>query len=103
LQATPASIKFLSVEPLLEDLGELDLTDIDWLIAGGESGRGARPMEEMWVQKLLAQCREQKVRFFFKQWGGVQKKAAGRMLNSSHLQPKLPITSVVASQFLGHP
>jgi protein gp37 len=82
LRATPASIKFLSVEPLLEDLGELDLADIDWLIAGGESGRGARPMEEMWVQKLLAQCREQKVRFFFKQWGGVQKKAAGRMLNN---------------------
>jgi protein gp37 len=82
LRATPASIKFLSVEPLLEDLGELDLANIDWLIAGGESGRGARPMEEMWVQKLLAQCREQKVRFFFKQWGGVQKKAAGRMLNN---------------------
>jgi protein gp37 len=81
LRATPASIKFLSVEPLLEDLGELDLANIDWLIAGGESGRGARPMEEMWVQKLLAQCREQKVRFFFKQWGGVQKKAAGRTLN----------------------
>jgi protein gp37 len=82
LRATPASIKFLSVEPLLEDLGELNLTNIDWLIAGGESGKGARPMEEMWVQKLLAQCREQKVRFFFKQWGGVQKKAAGRMLNN---------------------
>ncbi|MGF7182112.1 DUF5131 family protein [Tunturiibacter psychrotolerans] len=90
LRATPASIKFLSVEPLLEDLGELDLADIDWLIAGGESGRGARPMEEMWVQKLLAQCREQKVRFFFKQWGGVQKKAAGRMLNN-RTYDELPI------------
>jgi protein gp37 len=90
LQATPAFIKFLSVEPLLEDLGELDLADIDWLIAGGESGRGARTMEEMWVQKLLAQCREQKVRFFFKQWGGVQKKAAGRMLNS-RTYDELPI------------
>jgi protein gp37 len=90
LRATPASIKFLSVEPLLEDLGELDLAGIDWLIAGGESGRGARPMEEMWVQKLLAQCREQKVRFFFKQWGGVQKKAAGRILNN-RTYDELPI------------
>jgi protein gp37 len=90
LRATPASIKFLSVEPLLEDLGELDLADINWLIAGGESGRGARPMEEMWVQKLLAQCREQKVRFFFKQWGGIQKKAAGRMLNN-RTYDELPI------------
>jgi protein gp37 len=90
LRATPASVKFLSVEPLLEDLGELDLAGIDWLIAGGESGRGARPMGEMWVQKLLAQCREQKVRFFFKQWGGVQKKAAGRMLNN-RTYDELPI------------
>jgi protein gp37 len=90
LRATPASVKFLSVEPLLEDLGELDLANIDWLIAGGESGRGARRMEEMWVQRLLAQCREQKVRFFFKQWGGVQKKAAGRMLNN-RTYDELPI------------
>lgn len=90
LRATPASVKFLSVEPLLEDLGELDLADIDWLIVGGESGRGARPMGEMWVQKLLTQCREQKVSFFFKQWGGVQKKAAGRMLNN-RTYDELPI------------
>jgi len=90
LSSTSAAVKFLSVEPLLEDLNEVDLTGIDWLIAGGESGPGARPMEEMWVQKLLAQCREQKVRFFFKQWGGVQKKAAGRLLNG-RTYDELPI------------
>jgi protein gp37 len=90
IRATPAKVKFLSVEPLLEDLGEVNLSEIDWLIAGGESGRGARPMEEMWVQKLLAQCREQKVRFFFKQWGGVQKKKAGRTLNN-RTYDELPI------------
>lgn len=81
LRETPASVKFLSVEPLLEPLGEVDLSGIDWVIVGGESGYGARPMQEEWVQDLLRQCREQKVRFFFKQWGGRNKKAAGRSLN----------------------
>lgn len=81
LQETPAAIKFLSVEPLLEDLGSVDLNDIDWMIVGGESGWRARKMEEAWVQNLLEQCREQGVSFFFKQWGGVRKKAAGRLLN----------------------
>jgi protein gp37 len=81
LRRTPARIKFLSVEPLLEDLGRINLQGINWMIVGGESGRGARPMQEEWVQSLRRQCREQKVRFFFKQWGGVSKKAAGRLLN----------------------
>jgi protein gp37 len=81
LRSTPASIKFLSVEPLLEDLGRVDLKGIDWVIVGGESGRGARQLEEKWVQGILTQCRAQGVRFFFKQWGGVNKKAAGRILN----------------------
>jgi protein gp37 len=90
LRNSAATVKFLSVEPLLEDLGEIDLSQIDWLIAGGESGRGARPIEEMWVQKLLSQCRDQKVRFFFKQWGGVQKKKAGRTLNN-RTYDELPI------------
>jgi protein gp37 len=80
LRNTPASIKFLSVEPLLEDLGEVNLTDIDWVIVGGESGRGARPLEEDWVLSLLKSCREQSIPFFFKQWGGVNKKKNGRKL-----------------------
>ena len=76
LRRTPARIKFLSVEPLLEDLGRINLQGINWMIVGGESGRGARPMQEEWVQSLRRQCREQKVRFFFKQWVGVNKKMA---------------------------
>jgi len=80
LRNTPASIKFLSVEPLLEDLGEVDLTDIDWVIVGGESGQGARPLEEGWVLSLLKSCREQSIPFFFKQWGGINKKKNGRKL-----------------------
>lgn len=81
LRNTPAAVKFLSVEPLLEDLGPVDLDGIHWVIVGGESGSGARTMEKAWVQDLLVQCREQGVRFFFKQWGGVNKKATGRILN----------------------
>jgi protein gp37 len=80
LRATPAKIKFLSVEPLLEDIGTLDLSGIDWVIVGGESGPGARPMLEPWVLNVLRQCRRNKVAFFFKQWGGVQKKKNGREL-----------------------
>jgi protein gp37 len=81
LRNTPAAIKFLSVEPLLQSLGLVDLKKIDWVIVGGESGRGARPIEEVWVQSLLQQCTKQDVKFFFKQWGGVNKKATGRLLN----------------------
>ena len=81
LRNTPAAIKFLSIEPLLQDLGLVNLKAIDWVIVGGESGRGSRPMEQVWVQELLRQCTKQKVMFFFKQWGGTNKKAAGRILN----------------------
>jgi protein gp37 len=80
LRNTPASMKFLSVEPLLDDLGRIDLSSINWVIVGGESGRGARPMEERWVRDILRQCRTNRVPFFFKQWGGVQKKKTGRQL-----------------------
>jgi protein gp37 len=80
IRQTSARIKFLSVEPLLEDLEFVDLSDIDWVIVGGESGPGARPMNEQWVHNLLHCCRHYKVPFFFKQWGGVQKKKAGRKL-----------------------
>jgi protein gp37 len=83
-------VRFLSVEPLLEDLGQVDMTGIHWVIVGGESGRGARKMDEPWVQSLLKQCRKQQVRFFFKQWGGINKKAAGRLLNSQTYD-ELPI------------
>jgi protein gp37 len=81
IRNTPAAIKFLSIEPLIEQLGHVNLKGIDWVIVGGESGRGARKLEESWVQDLLRQCKIQHVRFFFKQWGGFNKKAAGRTLN----------------------
>jgi protein gp37 len=74
-------VRFLSIEPLLEDLGEFNLNGIDWIIVGGESGPGARPMEAAWVRKIRAQCREAKVAFFFKQWGGVRKSEHGRVLD----------------------
>jgi protein gp37 len=81
LRSAPASIRFLSVEPLLEDLGPLDLTDIHWVIAGGESGGRARPMKEEWVIRLRDQCHIQGIAFFFKQWGGFQKAKNGRILD----------------------
>jgi protein gp37 len=81
LRNTPAQVKFLSIEPLLEDLGDFDLTDIQWVIVGGESGAGARPMRREWVVSIRKQCREHAVAFFFKQWGGVRKKKAGRLLD----------------------
>jgi protein gp37 len=81
LQKAPAAVRFLSIEPLLEDLGSLDMTGIDWVIVGGESGPGARLLAAEWVRSLRAQCKKQRVRFFFKQWGGVQKKKNGRLLD----------------------
>lgn len=70
LRAIPANVRFLSIEPLLEDLGEMDLSGIDWVIVGGESGHHARPMKREWVDSIRSQCRLQSVPFFFKQWGG---------------------------------
>jgi protein gp37 len=81
LRQSEAAIRFLSIEPLLEDLGVLDLSKIDWVIAGGESGHGARPMKEEWVISIQRQCNRSEVAFFFKQWGGVQKSKNGRSLN----------------------
>ncbi len=81
LQDAPAVVRFLSIEPLLEDLGRIDLGGIDWVIVGGESGAGARPMEREWVVSLRDQCRAARVPFFFKQWGGAQKKKRGRELD----------------------
>jgi protein gp37 len=81
LRQVPAAVRFLSAEPLLGPLAELNFSGIDWLIAGGESGPGARPMDPSWVEDLQRQCRVAGVAFFFKQWGGRTPKAAGRELH----------------------
>jgi protein gp37 len=88
LRTVPARIRFLSVEPLLEDVGDLDLHDIHWVIVGGESGPKARPMKPEWADSVRRQCAEQEVAFFFKQWGGWgadgkrrAKSKNGRLLN----------------------
>jgi protein gp37 len=83
LRNAPAAVRFLSVEPLLEDLGRLDLGGVSWVIVGGESGRGARPMDPGWVRSIRDQCRAADVAFFFKQWGGVRKGRAGRELDGA--------------------
>lgn len=83
LQSTPARVRFLSAEPLLEELDTLDLSGIHWVIVGGESGTGARPMKEDWVLRIQADCKRQNVPFFFKQWGGVRKSEAGRTLQGA--------------------
>ena len=96
LRSIKGSFKFLSCEPLVENLGELDLTGIDWVIVGGESGSRARPMKEEWVMNIKAQAEVQGVAFFFKQWGtwgsdGVKrsKEANGHLLNGKEYQ-KIP-------------
>lgn len=81
LRAARVKIRFLSIEPLLEDLGQIDLSGIHWVIVGGESGPRARPMKKSWVLSILDQCRKNRVPFFFKQWGGIQKSKNGRKLN----------------------
>ncbi len=80
LKAAPVAVRFLSVEPLLQDLGNFDLTDIHWVIVGGESGHGARPMKEEWVLRIRDNCKKAGVPFFFKQWGGIRKSSMGRVL-----------------------
>jgi protein gp37 len=80
LRATPAVTRFLSIEPLLEHLDTLNLSNVHWVIVGGESGAGARPMERDWVETIHLECERAGVAFFFKQWGGVQKKKNGRLL-----------------------
>lgn len=81
LRETGAPVKFLSLEPLLGSLPNLNLKGVDWVIVGGESGPGARPMKKKWVIDIRKQCRRKKTAFFFKQWGGVNKKKAGRELD----------------------
>ena len=80
LRESPAAVRFLSLEPLLGGLGEFDLSGISWIIVGGESGPGARPVEEEWVCEVRDLCENNGIPFFFKQWGGVRPKSGGRSL-----------------------
>jgi len=81
LREAPAGVRFLSIEPLIGSMGELDLTGLDWVIVGGESGPGARPMHANWVREIRDQCTAASVAFFFKQWGGLRPKSGGRELD----------------------
>ena len=94
LRNSDAYVKFLSLEPLLDDIGQLDLTGIDWVIVGGESGPGARPMKTKWVKDIKNQCKLANVPFFFKQWGGTNKKKAGRELDGKTYD-EMPVNALV--------
>lgn len=96
LRETHAQTKFLSLEPLLGPLPDLDLKGIDWVIVGGESGPGARPMAPSWVMDIRDQCAEAGVSFFFKQWGGVRKKKTGRLLEG-RTWDEMPSLDLLAS------
>ena len=98
LRETGAKVKFLSLEPLLEPISNIDLSDIDWVIVGGESGRNARPMESSWVLDIQNQCEQAKVPFFFKQWGGINKKRNGRILNGKTWN-EMPCQNVLQPSF----
>jgi len=94
LRAAPAHVRFLSIEPLLEDLGTIDLREIHWAIVGGESGPRARPMKKAWVETIRTQCHNAGVPFFFKQWGGFHKKQTGRTLDGrtyDEQPPRVPV------------
>jgi len=93
LRQTDARVKFLSLEPLLGPLPALNLCGIDWVIVGGESGPGARPMKEEWVSDIRDQCLASDVPFFFKQWGGVHKKRNGRMLQG-RTWDEIPVSAI---------
>jgi len=95
LRQVDASIRFLSLEPLLGPLPNLDLSGIGWVIVGGESGPGFRPIEEEWVLEIKTQCTEEGVPFFFKQWGGIRPKSGGRMLEGV-LWNEMPTSSALS-------
>jgi protein gp37 len=97
LAKVPAAIRFLSVEPLLGPIPRLPLTDIDWVIVGGESGPGARPMDPDWVRQLRDRCVSREVPFFFKQWGGVHKSVTGRILDGRTWDEMPPFKSTTVS------
>ena len=86
LQESPVSLRFLSVEPLLASVGEFDVSGISWIIVGGESGPGARPIEEDWVCEVRDLCENNRIPFFFKQWGGLRPKSGGRKLERIGIQ-----------------
>ena len=91
LRCVDAAVRFVSAEPLLEALPDLDLDSIDWLIAGGESGHRARPVQKEWIRDLRDQCADKDVKFFFKQWGGRTPKAGGRELDGVHHDDMPPV------------
>jgi protein gp37 len=91
LQKVPARVRFLSIEPLLEPIRRLPLSRIHWVIVGGESGPGARPMAAEWVRAIRDRCASRRVPFFFKQWGGVRKKRTGRLLDGQTWEERPPI------------
>jgi protein gp37 len=95
LRNAPARTRFLSIEPLLEDMGTVNLAGIHWVIVGGESGPGARPMERKWVVAIRKQCRDSEVPFFFKQWGGKRKSLTGRLLDG-RTYDEMPLTLELA-------
>jgi len=97
LRNANVAVRFLSVEPLLEDVGLLNLSGIHWVIVGGESGAGARPMRKEWVLSIKDQCRKARVPFFFKQWGGVRKAKNGRELDG-HTYDQMPARHSLAAQ-----
>lgn len=102
IRSMRAAMRFLSIEPLLGPIGPMDLSGIHWVIVGGESGPRARPISEEWVLDILAQCQQQGVAFFFKQWGGKTSKSGGRILNGSIYSeyPNVPVTREMGSDKL---
>lgn len=92
LRAAPAAVRFLSIEPLIASVGQMNLDGIHWVIAGGESGPGARPMHIEWAREVRNECARQSVSFFFKQWGGIRPKSGGRELDGREWN-EMPVTA----------
>lgn len=102
LQNAAISVRFLSIEPLLEDIGEIDLRGISWVIVGGESGPGARRMRPAWVRSIQRQCERDCVPFFFKQWGGARKAVSGRVLDGNTYSAFPEFEPLIATNRSGH-
>jgi len=102
LRDAPAGVRFLSIEPLIGPVGRVDLAGIDWVIVGGESGPGARPVQSAWVCEVRDQCVQQSVAFFFKQWGGLRPKSGGRLLDGREWNGFPPRQTSSLSQIPAH-